>query len=434
MKTALPTLLFTPVHAAIGAKTSGAFDGVARIQVPDLKGKASARPSLNLAIVIDVSGSMSGRPLEQAIEATASMVGNLTERDRVAVIAYDSTVEVVVPSMPARDAQAILADKLAAMHRGGSTHLHAGWLHGAQAIAPHTREYGVSRVILLSDGQATDGLRDPEAFAKEAARLAEAGVGSSTYGIGNNFNEALMTRIAADGNAFYAETADALVGYFDNEFSLLSKVVGRRVRLMAIARVDGRAIALTNLNGHLKRDEGWALPNLIAGAETWVALSFEIPELATGADVSVELSVSWQDTAGVHHSRDVTAAIPVKAKAPKKEDAWAAERVREARAAAIQREAAAKAARGDWAGVHHSVGMLRSMSVGNAYLCGVSTTLENLAASGNASLFSKEATYASHTMSNRQTATDEDASRLTADALGLRKTAQGRVADSGSSR
>lgn len=428
MKSSFPTLLFTPVHAALGAKIAGPFDGVARLQVPELKGKQAPRPRLNLAIVIDVSGSMLGSPLQQAIEATASMVGNLTEHDRVAVIAYDSTVETVIPSMPAREAQAILADRLTRMHRGGSTHLHAGWLHGAQAIAPHTSDYGVSRVILLSDGQATDGLRDPEAFAAEATRLAEAGVGSSTYGIGNNFNEALMTRIAADGNAFYAETADALAGYFDNEFSLLSKVVGRRVRLTATAKVEGLEFSITNLNGHLKRDEGWALPNLIAGAETWVALSFEAPALAAGTSVEVALSVSWLDTAGASNARELTLLVPVKARAPKKEDSWAAERVREARASDIQRQAAAQAIQGDWAGVTRSVASLQGMSANNAYIRGVSESLSVMAATGDARRFAKEATYASNAMSNRQTLTTEDAATMSIDTLGLRKIDQGAVA------
>lgn len=425
-----PTLLLTPVRAAAGALSPDPLEVVLRIQSPEAPPVAVARPSLNLAIAIDVSGSMAGKPLEEACRAAIAIVNRLGPEDRVAVVAYDSRVETVVESMPALHAKEVLAERLARMHRGGGTALHAGWLHAAQAAAPHVSSYGLSRVILLSDGQATDGIRDPDRLADEAGRLAAAGVGTSTYGLGHHFNEALMTRLARDGQACYAESAEDLAPYFENEFTMLASTLGRRVSVSLTARTgDGIALGVDNLNNYPFQGTGWCLPNLLMGAETWAAFAIDAPSLAAGTQVVVNATVSWCDTAGAVHQRTLSHEIPIRARASKKEDAWAGERVREARAARLQKEAAEKARLGDLEGVR---GILRGMSAmasasNNAYIGGVTESLNNLAASGDMSRFAKEALYASAAMSTRVADTNEDATVMRADRFGLRKSVQGRV-------
>lgn len=429
MNMPLPTLSFTALRPTVPANKPGVFEGVVRIQGPAVpSGPRPARPSLNLALVLDVSGSMLGRPLQEAKRAVLAILDRLDGADRVAVLAYDSWVETVLESTPVAQARLVLEAKLATMHSGGNTALHAGWLKGAEAIAPFVGQYGLSRVLLMSDGNANSGERDPDRIAEEAARLAAAGIGTSTYGLGLNFNEELMTKLTRDGQACYAADAEELGPYFEQEFSLLAATVGRRVALTLEVLADGQAIVPDNLNDFPRHAAGWLLPNVLVGAEVWAAFSLPLPALKPGAVVELSAHINWVDTAGVAHQAHQVSRIPVKARASGKEDAWATERVREAKGARIQRQAIAEALRGDLAAARASLSNLQASSCQNAYMSGVANNLSSLLDQGNMAGFLKEGLYAATAMSSRVAGTHEDATLMAADPYGLRKVIQGKVA------
>ena len=63
-----------------------------------LENQESESLPLNLAIVIDRSGSMDGAPLEEAKKSANFIVNRLRPVDRIAIVAYDHMAEVIVPS------------------------------------------------------------------------------------------------------------------------------------------------------------------------------------------------------------------------------------------------------------------------------------------------------------------------------------------------
>jgi hypothetical protein len=176
---------------------------------------------LQLALVIDRSGSMSGEKLDIAKQSAIDMVQSLAENDRVGIVIYDDEVEVLQGLAEASEETERL---LRRVHCGGSTNLHGGWLQGVQLLP------GGGHVVLLSDGLANVGrFTDAASLALEAERaLRDRGVTTSTIGIGTDYDERLMTQMAQAGRGahYFARTAASIRQAFTHErFLMLSTAI-----------------------------------------------------------------------------------------------------------------------------------------------------------------------------------------------------------------
>src|SRR5262245_45353979 len=131
-------------------------------------------PPLNLALCIDVSGSMSGNKIVAAREAALAVAAELTARDRLSVVAFDHRVDVLLEGR-AMDAEGQAAAAVA-IHRlqpRGNTNLFEGWLQAAERAATVAAQLpgATPRVLILSDGHANEGLVDPSAIAVHVGAL-----------------------------------------------------------------------------------------------------------------------------------------------------------------------------------------------------------------------------------------------------------------------
>jgi len=120
----------------------------------------SDRAPINVALVLDKSGSMSGTKLAKAKEAACLAVRGLDSQDIVSIVTYDSTVEVLVPATKLTDKEAVCS-KISRIESGGSTALFAGISKGAAELRKFLDRDRVNRVILLSDGLANVGPQTP---------------------------------------------------------------------------------------------------------------------------------------------------------------------------------------------------------------------------------------------------------------------------------
>jgi Ca-activated chloride channel family protein len=164
------------------------------------------------------------------------------------------------------------------IHAGGNTDLHGGWLEGAQTLTAVPGS-GLKRVIVLSDGQANEGLTDAAAISGQCAQWAARGVTTSTYGLGNSFNEELMVAMARanGGNHYYGDTAEDLMDPFQQELELLGNLCLRDLRMSARAR-DGVEVEMVNVLP--AAEGGWRLPDLAWGAQAWAVLRLKVPMTA----------------------------------------------------------------------------------------------------------------------------------------------------------
>lgn len=197
-------------------------------RTPDARG----RLPMNLALVLDRSGSMEGAKLAAAREAAALLVRRLSPDDVVSVVTYDDRVTTVA-SPATGAAQPDLVRRLLAIEAGGSTNLSGGWLRGRELAESVRREGAVNRVVLLTDGQANAGITDPARLTALAAGARADGVTTTTIGFGADYDESLLRAMAdaGGGNTYYVERPDQAPGVFEEELDGLLTLSAQNVAI-----------------------------------------------------------------------------------------------------------------------------------------------------------------------------------------------------------
>ena len=197
--------------------------GISTALVHDRK---QLRP-LNLALVIDNSGSMSeDNKLVRVKQALHTLVARLRPSDTLSITVFDSDAEVVLPAQEVRDghaAQSIIDE----IRPGSTTNLDGGLMLGYQEALKHYNKEATNRVILLTDGIANRGVIDPQEIAKDSLKFNDKGIDLSTIGVGQDLNKDLLSTLAKSGHGLFHFVADSedIQKVFDKEVqSLLSPI------------------------------------------------------------------------------------------------------------------------------------------------------------------------------------------------------------------
>lgn len=177
------------------------------LQSPQLAADEN-RPAATLQVVLDRSGSMSGPPLQGAIEALCGLVARLDERDNFGVVVFDDNAQVVVPAGPLTDKPRVLA-QLVRVVSGGMTDLSGGYLRGLQELKRVAAGAG-GTLLLISDGHANRGITDANQLEKIAFGVSAERIVTSTLGYGLGYDETALSALArgGSGNHHFAEDPD----------------------------------------------------------------------------------------------------------------------------------------------------------------------------------------------------------------------------------
>jgi Ca-activated chloride channel homolog len=279
--------------------TPGSSDLFVTVDLQGQEVPGAQRSPVNLALIIDRSGSMSGYKLEQAKQAARHLVSQLKDQDRLAIVHYGSDVK----SLPGMQATPANRERMVRYIEGiwdeGGTNISAGLLAGQAQIEAARSDYRVNRLILISDGQPTEGSTDPGSLTQVVKDIRARGMTVSAIGVGTDFNEDLMQAFAEYGAGAYGflEDAGQLATLFQKDLQQAATQVARNVELsfelpegVALGEVLGYR---TSLSGHTVRV---ALPDFSAGQMERVVARVAVTGSRVGQAVDVTgLKLAYTD-------------------------------------------------------------------------------------------------------------------------------------------
>jgi len=263
------------------------------------------RPTVNVAIVIDKSSSMSGAKIAQAKAAARAAVERLGPEDIVSVVAYDSTVEVLVPATRARDRATILRG-IDRLRPGGMTALFAGTAKGAAEVRKFADRNTIDRVILLSDGQANVGPQTPGELGRLGDALRRERIAVTTIGLGLDYSEDVMVALAqkSGGNHFFVEDPSQLATLFEKGFGGLTSIVAQEA-VVKITFAEGvRPVRALGFDADiLGQTLTTSLAQVYGGDRIDLVVELELAAQAAGSEHPVaRVEVSYHDA--VTHAVD----------------------------------------------------------------------------------------------------------------------------------
>jgi len=271
-------------------------EAYARVVLEGIEAPRNAeRLPVSLTLVIDHSGSMSGQKMGQAREAAVSALDNLERGDRVSVVAFSSGSRVLVNQLTIGDGD--IADakrRIRQLRPTGGTNMHAA-LGDADRVSQRLFDGNrVNRVMLLSDGQPDN----ERGLADIVGSMASKGVHTTTLGVGRDYNEDLMSRLADAGlgNYYFVERASALASIFEQELRSLAAVVAKEA-VVTIATHDGVRV-LEVIGWDASRGERTtAVPvgDIFSGRKSDILLKVAIPAHAVGQAALIDVKVSYHD-------------------------------------------------------------------------------------------------------------------------------------------
>ena len=214
---------------------SGPREVIIEVELEAQRSERAGRTPLNVSLVLDRSGSMEGAKLLKAKQAACTAVDHLADDDYFSLVVYSDRAEVLLKpqEVGSRAHRERLKETIENIRCHGSTALYAGVTTGAEQVRAKKNLERVNRVLLLSDGLANVGPQRTPQLAELGRELRRDGISVTTIGLGEDFNEDLMTglAVASQANYYYVQDVEKLPGIFAEELGQACRRVAREVRL-----------------------------------------------------------------------------------------------------------------------------------------------------------------------------------------------------------
>lgn len=270
--------------------------------------KAKPRSPVNLSIVIDKSGSMSGDKIERAKDAARMIVQALGKDDIFSIVLYDNSVSVLIPATKVSDKEQLIK-QINLIHADGGTALFAGVSMGILETEKFLDSKYVNRIILLSDGAANVGPSSTAEISELGIAASKQGISITTIGIGQGYNEDLMSNLAykSDGSHGFAENPEQIAKLLSSEMGQILNVAGKEITIKVICADGVRPVKVIDYEANINQQEITIKYNQIYHQQqkfALIELEVDEPRLLNGliSKTSIEFKDSTSNEKLTHQS------------------------------------------------------------------------------------------------------------------------------------
>lgn len=270
------------------------------LRMPEVDSQ-KARLPVNLCLILDRSGSMQGDKLRFVKRAVAHTLRHLTPSDVVSIVAYDDEVEIVAPSFKVTPENTTAAlENVEKVWAGGKTNLSLGWFTGCDQIADHIGSGVINRAMVLTDGLANEGLTDVDLLVNQARELRVRGITTSTFGVGYDFNQFLLQRIAdaGGGHFYFIDDPEVIPAFFHGELNEMLSTVAKDVVLEVGVPQGASVEPLNGVPSELaeNRHVRFLLGDAFSGQTREIVVRVELPAFQRNQHVLLPVSLRYEDT------------------------------------------------------------------------------------------------------------------------------------------
>lgn len=268
-----------------------------RIRVKATAVEAQRQP-LNLALVFDRSGSMKeDSKIGYLQQAGHLVVDNLAKQDHLAIVAYNHQVQTLVPLHPVVNRE-YLHHRIDELFPEGQTNLSGGLLEGCAQLHPRLSEPGLHHVILLTDGLANRGVTDGDSLVRLVERCTQHAITVSTIGVGTEYNETLLSRIADAGGGRYGYVAkpDEIPAAFEREMGALLAVVAQNAKLKIDLPAGIEPVQVYGREEPLQPDKlELSLSDMASGEERVLLAKFRVATTVSSGTIELPAVLTYDD-------------------------------------------------------------------------------------------------------------------------------------------
>jgi Ca-activated chloride channel family protein len=249
------------------------------------------RAPVAMVLVVDTSGSMAGRKIEDARRSALEMLDEMQHDDMVSVVRFATRAEVLVPLGRVGDVRSEARRQIERLHADGNTDI-ANALRTADHVLGFGQGGRVGRIVLVTDGRDTSGA--PRSTGSDVARVeASRGFTVSALGIGADYDDAYLAGIsdAGRGNYEFLRDSSALSRFLSKELREATRTRVRNVEARLALPADAR---IRNVWGATWDSNRLSLGSLFAGDERRVIVALDVPAGSPGSSIDVGASITWR--------------------------------------------------------------------------------------------------------------------------------------------